>query len=263
MKKIDKMLIRNLRAENKLLIAKKSFIQKKLEPGTKAIKGKIPEKLKITLDALFEKAFYLVFEKGTDIIEKTYNKRELEAKHISNDYLVEATNTHRSFRNLFKGAKRSKRIGKAVALLEGGSLGLLGIGIPDIPIFTAVLLKGIYEISLNYGFDYSRYEEKIYILKLIQVALMNDNQKKSSIELDQLSYHIEKGVWNGSLESEIRSASRMLSEEMLLAKFIQGMPLVGVSGAFFNYSTYKKIMDLASVKYQKRYLEKKSFLELK
>ena len=95
MKKIDKMLIRNLRAENKLLIAKKSFIQKKLEPGTKAIKGKIPEKLKITLDALFEKAFYLVFEKGTDIIEKTYNKRELEAKHISNDYLVEATNTHR------------------------------------------------------------------------------------------------------------------------------------------------------------------------
>ena len=194
MKKIDKMLIRNLRAENKLLIAKKSFIQKKLEPGAKAIKGKIPEKLKITLDALFEKAFYLVFEKGTDIIEKTYNKRELEAKHISNDYLVEATKTHRSFRNLFKGAKRSKRIGKAVALLEGGALGLLGIGIPDIPIFTAVLLKGIYEISLNYGFDYSRYEEKIYILKLIQVALMKDNQKKSSIELDQLSYHIEKGV---------------------------------------------------------------------
>lgn len=35
---------------------------------------KVPDKLQATLDAAFEKAFTLIFEKGTGIIEKTCNK---------------------------------------------------------------------------------------------------------------------------------------------------------------------------------------------
>ncbi len=263
MKKIDRMLLRNNRAESKILGAKKGFVQKTFEPGAEYVKNKIPKKLYNTLVNVFEKAFHLIFEKGTDYIEKTYNKNELEAKHISNDYMVSKAKTYRAYTDLFRGAKKTKRVGKLVSLVEGGGLGLLGIGIPDIPIFTALLLKGIYEISLNYGFDYHKFEEKLYILKLIQVALDDQDKRKKNIELDQFSYHVEKSIWSGSLESEIKGAASALAEEMLLAKFIQGMPLVGVSGAIFNYSTYKKIMDFAAIKYQKRYLEKKAFQELK
>lgn len=35
--------------------------------------------------------------------------------------------------------------------VEGVGLGLLGIGLPDIPLFTAVILKSVYEIALSYG----------------------------------------------------------------------------------------------------------------
>ena len=42
-----------------------SFLNRKLEEV-------VPEKLQGTLDAAFAKAFGLIFEKGTGVIEKTY-----------------------------------------------------------------------------------------------------------------------------------------------------------------------------------------------
>ena len=42
----------------------------------------IPKKLNETLDAAFSKGFALIFEKGTGVIEKTYNK---EQKQIINN----------------------------------------------------------------------------------------------------------------------------------------------------------------------------------
>ena len=42
---------------------------------------KIPANLQNTLDTAFSKAFRLVFEKGTGVIEKTYNKDEMKKKY--------------------------------------------------------------------------------------------------------------------------------------------------------------------------------------
>ena len=39
---------------------------------------KVPPKLQGTLDKAFAKAFGMIFEKGTDVIEKTYKKEELQ-----------------------------------------------------------------------------------------------------------------------------------------------------------------------------------------
>ena len=33
-------------------------------------------------------------------------------------------------------------------------MGALGVGIPDIPVFTGVILKSIYEVAMSYGFEY-------------------------------------------------------------------------------------------------------------
>ena len=44
---------------------------------------------------------------------------------------------------------------------------------------------------------------------------------------------------------------------MLFAKFIQGLPIVGVTGSLFNLSTYSKVSEYAALKYKKRYLESK------
>ncbi|MBR0481448.1 MAG: EcsC family protein, partial [Firmicutes bacterium] len=56
--------------------------------------------------------------------------------------------------------------------IGGIGLGAAGIGLPDIPIFTAVLLKGVYEVALHYGYEYDSEKEKYFVLRIIEVALL-------------------------------------------------------------------------------------------
>ena len=72
---------------------KESFINRKLEKF-------VPKKLQGTLDSAFAKAFGLIFEKGTKVIEKTYNREGLEIDYYENDYrngVLESKKTLRAF----------------------------------------------------------------------------------------------------------------------------------------------------------------------
>ena len=57
----------------------------------------------------------------------------------------------------------------------------------------------------------------------------------------------------GTLAGEIASTARMLSDALLVEKFVQGLPVVGVVGGAVNF----RIAALAAVKYKKRYLMRK------
>ena len=50
------------------------------------LSDKVPKGLQQTLDSAFAKAFQLVFEKGTDIIEKSYKKEDIEKEFAINSY---------------------------------------------------------------------------------------------------------------------------------------------------------------------------------
>lgn len=255
---IQKQIKKNQKEENRILYAKAGIVRRNIEPTLDILKKKIPKSLEMKISLLFEKAFYTVFEKGTSIIEKTYRKNQITVEQIVNEFMVTEYPSRRNVNKMNKTARKSRKWGKRIAFFEGLGLGVLGIGLPDIPLFTAVLLKGIYEVALSYGVDYRRYEEKIYILKLIQAALAQGKEKLVlSHQLDDMGTKIDLKVWNGSLETEIKLAAKSLSDELLLAKFIQGLPVVGVAGAAFNYSTYKKISDYAIVKYKKRFYQRK------
>lgn len=253
---IRKQLEKSDRKEKRLLSKQQGPIGKNIKTGLDKLQGKIPPKLKSTIYVLFEKAFHTVFEKGTGVIERTYQKESIREQYRRLDEMVDRNKKARSIKNMDKNASRSRVFGRGIAFIEGGGLGLLGIGLPDIPIFTAVLLRGIYEIATGYGYDYSRYEEKLYILKLIQ-AVLGDERVEKNRELDAFARAVGTGNWHGSLEEEIKKTSEVLAEELLVAKFIQGLPLVGVLGAAFNQALYKQLSDFAALKYKKRYLETK------
>lgn len=53
----------------------------------------------------------------------------------------------------------------------GLGLGVLGIGLPDIALFTGLMLKSVYETALSFGFEYDSEEEKKFILRLIAGAM--------------------------------------------------------------------------------------------
>lgn len=100
--------------------------------------------------------------------------------------------------------------------------------------------------------DYGSEEEKRYILRLICTALSDGGQRDAcNRKLDSMEYG------GGTLAGEIASTARMLSDALLVEKFVQGLPVVGVVGGAVNFSIYRRIAALAAVKYKKRYLMRK------
>ena len=61
----------------------KAYLQKNLHKKDSALnrtlEERIPDTLQDTLDDAFSKAFALIFEKGTGVIEQTYNKKRKAA----------------------------------------------------------------------------------------------------------------------------------------------------------------------------------------
>lgn len=261
MKKIiNRELTKLNKKENKLLNKKENkFIKSKVEPISDKIEEKIPQKLKDTLENAFYNGFKLVLEKGSKYIEKLYDKDKIQLEHDVNNYSLDKKVTRKSINLMDSQGKKSKLINSTISTIEGVGLGALGIGLPDIPLFIAMILKTIYEITLSYGFDYESEAEKIYILNLINVALTNGEEKIiCNEELNEIEHKIDSDMEiSKDLNLELRNTSQVLSENLLMSKFIQGLPIIGVLGSITNYKVINKVSKYARIRYKRRYLNKK------
>ena len=223
----------------------------------------IPKKLSGTLDAAFAKGFALIFEKGTGIIEKTYNKEKKKANFQVNTYASELMADKQSVRQFTKQAKSARATNLLVSSVEGVGLGLVGAGIPDIPLFAAVVLKSVYEVALSYGYDYQTDEEKVFILKVIEVAMYDE--EKFVEENAELNALIDEIVADGDTlagyevdkEAQIKLTARALSHEMLYTKFLQGQLIIGIAGGIFDPVYVNRISNYAVLKYRRRFLRNK------
>jgi len=245
--------------EQKILNTKQNIIDEKLEPFVDKVESIVPDSLRGTLDTGFYKAFQLIFENGTKYIEKLYNKKKIQYNHNVNDFILTKNVDKKSMRRMDKHAQQSKFINISISTLEGAGLGLLGMGLPDIPLFVAMILKTIYEISLSYGYIYELEDEKVYVLNLICAALSKgETQLNYNLHVDEISYKIDNNIdFDYDMDKEIIKASKILSDSMLTSKFVQGIPLVGVIGSITNYKVINKISKYSSIKYKKRYLNNK------
>jgi len=221
------------------------------------IRKKIPEKALTALETAFEKGFFFIFEKGTGLIEKTGNFDQIKAQLALNRYELQMGINKDTLRN-FDVAAGNKSIGnKSISTVEGAALGVFGIGLPDIPVFLGVIFKSIYEIAISYGFDYDSDAERAYILSIIKIAASKEAGKIiASHECDLLGEKIDCGEIPEDVltEEDIRNTSNMLATSLLVAKFIQGITIIGSIGAVFNYSWVSKISKIAKIKYKKRFL---------
>lgn len=245
--------------ENKILNKKRNkIINDKISPISEKIEEKIPDKLKLALESAFYNGFKLVIKNGSKYIEKLYNKEKIKLDYEINDYSLNKRMTRKSMKLIDSQGKKSNLINSTISTVEGVGLGLLGIGIPDIPVFIAMILKTVYEISLSYGFNYENEDEKIYILNLINVALTSEENKQFYNErLNIIESKIMLGIdIDNILDEEIKETSKVLSNSLLIAKFIQGLPIVGVIGGLTNYQFIRKISKYARIRYKKRYLRK-------
>ncbi|MBR4283192.1 MAG: EcsC family protein [Anaerotignum sp.] len=174
-----------------------------------------------------------------------------------NDFRVDKKPTRHSLRKLEVAGRKSKLINSAVTMVEGIGLGALGVGIPDIPVFLSMLLKGMYEMAASYGYDYNKKEEQILILRMIAAGLADGAEKRNADRLVEEWLGFVPATKARTFEEEVEQAAEALSNAMLMAKFIQGLPVVGAAGGMNNPFVYQKVSQYAALKYKKRYLASK------
>ncbi len=222
-----------------------------------AVESKIPEKVYAGLESAFCKGFSVVFHQGKVVIEKGFNKEKVKADHAIRDYAVQVKGGRKELKQMHKSAKQSDLLNMAVTTVEGIGLGALGIGMPDIVLFLGTLLKGIYETALNYGFDYESRQEQMLILKMMAAALSSGQDwVDRNQEIDEMISLETIGISEEVFQEQIQETASVFAMDMLILKFIQGLPIVGILGGAANPVYYNKVMKYVQLKYRKRYFLK-------
>lgn len=241
------LMKKEARLQQKRLMEQPSALEQSLS-------SKIPDRLEDTLTLAFQKAFALVFSKGGTLIEKTYSKEQRKQQYQVNLAAAQIMQDRKSLQTFSKKARLHSAQHVLVAGVEGSLLGFLGIGLPDIPLFSGVLLRSIYEIAMSYGFDYDTLEEQLFILMVIEGALLHGEA------FTCCDTHLNHWIdWGNpppySRKEQMKRTSAALSSRLLYLKFLQGIPIVGIIGGISDGFCLKRVTEFAELKYKRRFLQ--------
>lgn len=218
------------------------------------LEGKVPPKLQSTLESAFAKAFSMVFRKGTPLLERTFSPEETAKRYQEDQFSADLRNDRRSLRAFSRRAALSGAADLTLSGVEGVVLGALGVGIPDIPVFTALLLRSLYTMAGQFGFPYDTPQERYFQLLVIRASLSWGE------ELSRLDQTIDRWCLSPALpepfdpEKEISLTARALSAQLLYTKFLQGIPVVGIAGGASDVVCLARVRKYAGLKYQRRML---------
>ena len=222
------------------------------------LEKKVPEKVLNNLQTVFRKAFQIIFDKGTPLIEKTYKKEDIQKEFLVHDFAIDLDMSPKDLLVLKASSELNNLISLSASAVEGVSLGALGIGRPDIVFFISLILRGCYETALQYGFDYDTPSEKYFILTVLEGSMLKGNLWDTCNELVDSMMSAPSVPTEEELKLQLGNTSDAFAVDMLLAKFIQGLPVVGIIGGLMNPVYYRKILSYVRLKYRKRYLLTKS-----
>lgn len=251
-KTINREFRRIQRQEEQLMV---SAIRRETPHWKASLEEKVPEKVYTGLNSAFYKAFSLVFQHGQKLIEKTYSKETLAQTHRARNALFVDRGVRGEMKRMHRGAKQANRLNLAITTAEGIGLGALGVGMPDIVLFLAMTLRGIYETALHYGIAYESRFEQMLILKMMAAALSTgENWFHRNKEVNDWLLAADKEISDADFEEQLRDTAQVFAMDMLLLKFVQGLPVVGILGGAANPVYYHKILRYVQIKYRKRYL---------
>ncbi len=247
--------MKRIEIQERNLERKTGLVEKKLDSLMDKVENKIPEDLRSKLEAAFYKAFDIIFEKGTGVIDKTYDRKTMNMDFRAYKSIIDKDSE--ALIHLRRKLDRSLKKDIMLTAAEGTGLGILGIGLPDIPIFIGVILRSIYKIASTYGFDCSDENEKCYILKLITGAMnKGEGRERTDRQIKRMEYLIDNNIFEADIEREMKRTAGVLANELLTYKFVQGLTFVGVIGGYTNVKVFKRIVTYAHLKYERRCLER-------
>lgn len=238
--------------------AERRFLKKQMDREPTRLdlllEDKVPPKLEATLDAAFSKAFHLIFSKGSSIISKTFSTDKLISEFQTANADLTIQGSGRQMRTFKRRASATGTAHTLISTVTGAALGFVGGTIPDIVLFITLLLRNIYQISMKYGYAFDTDEEKKFILRVIAAAVQDGD---AMIQADKaINYLIKAGIStdDSTVDDRITDAAVALGHALLLMKFLQKIPVVGVVGGASDFIYMERISDYAVLKYQRRFL---------
>ncbi len=208
-----------------------------------------------TLHSAFAKAFALVFEKGEAAVRRLGREQRRQADCQVRTYAADLRQDRTSLRAFSRAAAAAGAGNIALSGAAGVGMGLLGMGLPDVPVLAGLLLKTVRETAAEYGFPGDSEEERLFLLRVIQGALSWGTELENlGRELDAFA---QTEVWppeRRDLPAQLRATARQVSETVLYGKILQGVPLVGAVGGAGDALCLGRVQRYAAIKYRKRFL---------
>ncbi|EKN70257.1 hypothetical protein BABA_06211 [Neobacillus bataviensis LMG 21833] len=141
------------------------------------------------------------------------------------------------------------------AVVEGAGTGAGGIllGLADFPLLLTIEMKFLFEAASVYGFDTRKYDERLFILHVFQLAFSSDEIRKHTLSEIE-NWESRKLVL---VEMDWRKFQQEYRDYIDLAKLFQLVPGIGAFvGAYANNNLLKHLGETAMNAYRIRLLQK-------
>lgn len=142
---------------------------------------------------------------------------------------------------------------RKTAAVEGAGTGAGGIllGMVDFPLLLSIKMKFLFDAASIYGYDPSKYEERLFILYVFQLAFSSDEKRKETLEMIE-NWEEKKAQL---VEVDWQEFQQEYRDYIDLVKMLQMIPGIGaVVGAYANYNLLDHLGETAMNSYRLRIL---------
>jgi hypothetical protein len=166
---------------------------------------------------------------------------------------------------LDRAARECIRFNIAAAVAEGGFSGLAGLNafLLDIPLLYGFTFRLIQEVAICYGFSIEAPEEKVHMLKVLELGhLVDEESRKTAMtELATLQAAIKSGISINQKAVVTATEAVAMTVSGLFIKNKAALALMllgGVVGAGLNFLIIMGVAETAYFSYRKRFLMEKA-----
>ncbi len=233
--------------EYEMKIAKEIVLWKQKLNKRSTLLNRISKKAQTKINEVIpEKAHQIMTDSIKNLVKATLvgsNFTTRKSKH-----------TDLSLQELDENMKLKLEAFRKTAMIEGASTGAGGIllGLADFPLLLSIKMKFLFEAAANYGFDTSKYEERVFLLYVFQLAFSSDNTRTKTLAIiDNWDQEKEK-----LSEMDWRQFQQEYRDYIDFVKMLQLVPGIGlVVGALANYRLLDQLGETAMNAYRLRLLK--------
>lgn len=183
-------------------------------------------------------------------------KNFVKAVLAGSDFMTRKGNTSGvSLAEMDKQMEKKLEGFRRTAMIEGAGTGAGGIllGLADFPLLLSIKMKFLFEAAAIYGFDTSRYEERIFLLYVFQLAFSSDDTRSETLAIID-NWEREK---ERLIDLDWRQFQQEYRDYIDFVKMLQLVPGIGLFvGAAANYRLLDHLGETATNAFRLRLLKR-------